>query len=147
MSENTLLPHWSSIKRPLGWFAFFCTLLSIFSLAVVADSPRGIDLNAFKLFIGIPWGMLFLPLLLIFLSYKIKLSGGKIAFYILFLPVKTISLREIQQVRYENVAANGQRNAMVITYSGGREYIYPVRLFEEDTVKNFIRDLNHSCSG
>ena len=147
MSENTLLPHWSSIKRPIGWFAFFCTVLSVFSLLVVADSPRGIDLNAFKLFIGIPWGMLFFPLLLILLSYKIKLSREEISFYILFLPVKTISLREIQQVRYENVAANGQRNAMVITYCGGREYIYPVRLFEEDTVKNFIRDLNRSCSG
>ena len=91
MSEKTLLPHWSSIKRPLGWFAFFCIVFSTIPLAVVADSPRGIDLNAFKLFIGIPWGMLFFPLLLILLSYKIKLSGGKIAFYILFLPVKTIS--------------------------------------------------------
>src|SRR5574344_2303880 len=97
--NETFSPSFQSMKRPLGWFLFFIFLLSIGCLACVYVSPRGIDLNAFYLFVGGPLLLIFLPVCFIFLSYRIKMEEREIKFFQFFIPVKRISYKKITEVK------------------------------------------------
>lgn len=140
-----LHPNISSIKRLIFWIGLFCGLLSIGGLLCVVWSPRGIDTQALKIFIGIPFCYIFLPVLLISFSYKIKINHDKIIFYMFFFPVKIIPLKKINKVNFEKIASNGQPCAITVCYSN-EKYIYPIRLFDLDEIKQLLADLNDiSC--
>ena len=93
-----LHPTFGSIKRLIFWIGIFCALLSIGGLLCIAQSPRGIDLHALKIFVGIPFGYIFLPVLLMSFSYRITINNNRIVFYMFFLPVKMIDLETISKV-------------------------------------------------
>ena len=137
-----LCPAFDSIKRLIFWIGAFCALLSVGGLLCITNSPRGIDWYALKIFVGIPFGYIFLPVLLISFSYRIKIYNNKIVFYMFFLPVKTIALETISKVSFEKIASNGQPCAITVHYRN-KKYIYPIRLFNKKEIEQLITDLNN----
>ena len=140
-----IYPSFRSMLRPICWIGLFCALLNVGGLLCVAGSPRGIDWRAFKIFIGIPWGGIFVPILLIFCSYRIAVDDEKITFYMFFLPVKTVFLKNIVRVKFNKISSNGQPCSISLDCKN-EKFIYPVRLFDEITVKRFIDDVNATVS-
>lgn len=140
-----IYPSFESIKRPLSWIGLICILLSSGSLLCVAGASRGIDWHAFKVFLGIPFGFILTPILIIFLSCKIKRTDDKITFYLFYLPVKTIPLKEIRWVKFDKIASTGQPCAITIDYNN-KKYIYPVRLFKESDIEELINELNNGIA-
>ena len=136
-----ICPTFNSAKRLIFWSGLFCIFLSIGGLLCVAGSPRGIDLHALKIFVGIPFGYIFFPILLISFSYRIKIYDDRVVFYMFFLPVKVIFLEKINKMSLEKIASNGQPCALVISY-GNEKYTYPVRLFDRHEIEQLITDLN-----
>lgn len=136
-----LHPTFGSIKRLIFWIGIFCALLSIGGLLCIAQSPRGIDLHALKIFVGIPFGYIFLPVLLISFSYRITINNDRIVFYMFFLPVKMIDLETISKVFFEKIASNGQPCVITIRYKN-EKYSYPIRLFDKSKIEQLITDLN-----
>lgn len=136
-----IYPTFNSAKRLFFWSGLFCIFFSIGGLLCIAGSPRGIDLHALKIFVGIPFGYIYFPILLIFFSYRIKINDDRIIFYMFFLPVKMIFLEKINKMSLEKIASNGQPCALVVCY-GNEKYIYPVRLFDRHEIERLITDLN-----
>ena len=136
-----LYPSFRSMLRPICWIGLFCALLNVGGLLCVAGSPRGIDWRAFQIFIGIPWGGIFVPVLVIFCSYRIVFDEGKITFYRFFLPLKTVFLKNVVRVKFNKIASNGQPCSISLKCKN-EKYIYPVRLFDEIAVKRFMDDVN-----
>lgn len=139
--DCVIRPTFSSMKRFIFWIGLFCTLLSIGGILCSAIFVSGISWRVLEIFVMIPFGVLFAPILIMSFSYKIKLADDKIIFYQFFLPVKTIYLEKIKRVRFEKFAVNGQPCAMTVDCDN-EKYIYPVRLFEESAVKQLINHLN-----
>ncbi len=135
-----IYPTFNSAKGLILWIGLFCILLSIGGLLCIAGSPRGIDWHAVKIFVGIPFGFIFFPVLLISFSYRIKISDDRIVFYMFFLPVKMISLEKINKMRLEKIASNGQPCALAVSY-GKAKYIYPIRLFDRHEIEQLIAAL------
>ena len=134
-------PTFSSMKRFIFWIGLFCSLLSIGGVLCSAILSSGINWRVLEIFVVVPFGVIFAPILIMSFSYKIKLAENKIIFYQFFLPVKTICLEKIKRVRFEKIAVNGQPCAMTVDCDN-EKYIYPVRLFEESAVKQLINHLN-----
>ena len=86
-----------------------------------------------------------MPILLIFYSYKIVVDDVKIVFYMFFLPVKTVFLKNVVRVKFNKISSNGQPCSISLDCKNER-FIYPVRLFDEITVKRFIDDVNATVS-
>ena len=82
-----------------------------------------------------------MPILLIFCSYRIAVDDEKITFYMFFLPVKTVFLKNIVRVKFNKIASNGQPCSISLECEN-EKYIYPVRLFDEIAVKRFMDDVN-----
>ena len=141
-----LSPSFRSMLRPMCWIGLFCALLSAGGLLCVAGSPRGVDLRAFINFIGIPGGGIFVPVLLIFCSYKIAVDDVKIVFYMFFLPTKTVFLKNVVRVKFNKIASNGQPCVILLECKDAK-FIYPVRLFDEIAVKKVIEDVNAAVAG
>ena len=130
----------SSVRRLFLWIGLLCVSLSFGGLLCIAGSPRGMDLQALKIFIGFPFCCIFIPVLLISISYKIKICNDKIIFNIFFQPVKMILLNEIEQVSFTKIASNGQPCAITVSHKNGK-YIYPVRLFNKTAIERLINEL------
>lgn len=141
----TIYPTFHSMKRLIFWIGLICVLLSAGSLLCIAGSPKGIDWQALRIFIGMPFGFILIPVLAISFSYRIKVFHHKIIFHMFFLPVKTISLEEIKRVKFDKIASNGQPCAITVEYDN-KEYSYPARLFEKHIIKKLIDDLNDAVS-
>ena len=58
-----------------------------------------------------------------------------------FFPVKIISLQKINKVSFEKIAPNGQPCAITVYYDN-EKYIYPIRLFNQNEIKQLLADLN-----
>ncbi|MBQ7695986.1 MAG: hypothetical protein IJT50_12795 [Lentisphaeria bacterium] len=139
--NHVIYPTFNSAKGLILWIGLFCILLSIGGLLCIVGAPRGIDWRALKIFVGIPFGFIFFPVLLISFSYRIKICDGRIVFYMFFLPVKMILLEKINKMSFEKIASNGQPCALAVSY-GKEKYIYPVRLFDQHEIEQLITGLN-----
>ena len=138
-------PTFNSTKRLIFWIGLLCVFLSVGGLLCIAGSPRGIDLHALKIFVGIPFGYIFFSVLLISFSYRIKIYNSRIVFYMFFLPVKMIALEKISKVSFEKIASNGQPCAITVRYEN-EKYSYPIRLFNKSEIEQLISKLNDiSC--
>lgn len=140
-SDFTIQPSINSVKILTLRIGLLCVLLSLGGLLCITGSPRGMDLHALKIFIGIPFGCIFIPVLLISISYRIKVWNDRIIFYILFLPVKMIFLEEVNKAGFAKIASNGQPCAITVSHKNGK-YTYPVRLFNKTAIERLIADLN-----
>ena len=140
-----LRPTFDSTKRLIFWIGLFCVLLSVGGLLCVIGSPRGIDLYALKIFVGVPFGYIFIPVLLISFSYRIKINNNRIIFYMFFMPVKKIALEKISKVSIEKMASNGQQCAITVCY-GDEKYTYPIRLFCRSEIEQLVAKLDDISS-
>ena len=82
-----------------------------------------------------------MPVLVIFCSYRIAVDDEKITFYMFFLPVKTVFLKNVVRVKFSKIASDGQPCAISLECKNAK-FIYPVRLFDEVAVTKFIEDVN-----
>ena len=140
-SNYVLYPTFNSAKGLIFWIGLFCILLSIGGLLCVVGAPRGIDWHALKIFVGVPFGFVFFPVLLISFSYRIKIYDDRIVFYMFFLPVKMIFVEKINKTSLEKIASNGQPCVLAVSY-GNEKYVYPVRLFDRHEIEQLITDLS-----
>ena len=136
-----IFPSWYSMRRPLGWFLFIDLTLSLGALSAVYFSPRGIDFQAIIFFFGIPIAVMFIPILIIFLSFRIQLNPEKLILYKFFIPIKMIPYDCIKTAKYEKISSRGQACVLTI-FCDKEKYSYPIRLFSERKVALLIDYLN-----
>ena len=66
--DCVIQPTFSSMKRFIFWIGLFCTLLSIGGILCSAIFVSGISWRVLEIFVMIPFGVLFAPILIMSFS-------------------------------------------------------------------------------